>query len=320
MDSASPAGCGSDSECADTIDCTADTCVIASGSCRHSPTPALCAAGESCNPMTGCEAGMPCATNADCADDDPCTTMELCDPAARVCTYRPLDGDGDEDPPRVCGGADCDDSRPDIYSGAAERCNAQDDDCDGTIDEAANGSCMAGQVCMTGACVCAPGTMSCGGACVDVSTDANHCGGCGRLCDGSCTGGTCACSSGRTWCGDRCVDTSTDARHCGSCTGLCAAGQECTGGSCSCGAGEISCSSACTDPLTDGSNCGECGVNCGGLSTSGSCVAGVCQFPSCPTMMVCAGRMACTFFDPLNCGSCGNRCPSGSACVRGGCL
>ena len=56
---AGPLGCTSDTECVDAVDCTTDTCVVATGDCRHVVTPALCGAGESCNPMTGCEIGAP---------------------------------------------------------------------------------------------------------------------------------------------------------------------------------------------------------------------------------------------------------------------
>src|SRR5437667_6101568 len=38
----------------------------------------------------------------------------------------------------VLGGGDCNDTDPFAFPGAAERCNAADDDCDGTIDEEAS--------------------------------------------------------------------------------------------------------------------------------------------------------------------------------------
>lgn len=61
----------------------------------------------------GCSSAPPpraCATTSDCADTDACTTNERCDPATRVCTSLPLDGDRDGFAPLICGGTDCDDS------------------------------------------------------------------------------------------------------------------------------------------------------------------------------------------------------------------
>lgn len=34
------------------------------------------------------------------------------------------------------GGADCDDANPEVFPGAAERCDGVDDDCDGVVDGA----------------------------------------------------------------------------------------------------------------------------------------------------------------------------------------
>lgn len=60
--------------------------------------------------------------------------------------YVDLDGDGFGDPARawtacdppegmVANGRDCDDLDPSIRPGAIERCNGEDDDCDGQVDE-----------------------------------------------------------------------------------------------------------------------------------------------------------------------------------------
>ncbi len=51
-----------------------------------------------------------------------------------------IDRDGDGDGPAAMGcGTDCDDSNPAIRPGVPERCNFIDDDCDGSVDEAATG-------------------------------------------------------------------------------------------------------------------------------------------------------------------------------------
>ncbi len=189
-----PPGCTSSAGCADAVHCTTDTCEVATGVCRHIPTPALCGTGQSCDPINDCVAGAACAGDPDCADTNACTTNERCDPAARVCVYQPLDGDGDGDPPRVCGGTDCDDSNASVYLGAAEACNGRDDDCDGTVDEGATAACGTREACVSGTCECVSGTTRCAGQCADLTSDPLNCGACGVYSGASCTSGVGACA------------------------------------------------------------------------------------------------------------------------------
>ena len=308
-----PPGCASDGNCDDAIDCTTDTCDIATGACRHIVTPALCGPGESCNPTSGCEGGRACGTDLDCADTDACTTMERCDPASRTCTYQPLDGDGDGDPPRVCHGTDCDDSRANVYGGAPERCDSLDNDCDGVIDEGATAACGAFEVCLSGACVCAPGAETCGGwTCHDLATDAANCGECASSCGaGTCGASTCNCRAGLTSCRDTtggsfCTDATVDRQNCGTCGTVCVGADvciagvcrscgghaepccggtscnatlTCTSAECRCPTGLTPCGSSCVDMQADREHCGGCDVRCtnidGGVTYSG-CVLGAC--------------------------------------------
>lgn len=317
------------------------------GVCRHIVTPALCAAGESCNPITGCEAGRACATDIDCADMDACTTDKRCDPAARVCTYRPLDGDGDGDPPRVCGGTDCDDSRADVFGGATEICDGIDNDCDGAIDDGASASCEALEVCTAGTCECAPGATTCGGRCTDLTSDSLNCGACYSSCDaGTCAASTCACTGGFMSCdsaagGSYCTDIVTSVSDCGGCGVRCALNQECADGTCRClTTGTTVCGGACVDTAVDSTNCGVCGRSCT-FDVRGvheTCTAGACvrcgdvgdpccdlsttgydclpDWSSCGTDHVCApcghaGEPCCEF---SNCASWDLACGSDGEC------
>src|SRR5208283_1881221 len=97
-------------------------------------------------------------------------------------------------------------------------------------------------------------------------------------------------------------------------------GTPCTSGSCG----------ACT-PTTctaQGANCGTISDGCGGQLNCGTCptgqtcggggVANVCG--GCPTGdVVCAGACVNTTNNPSNCGTCGNACAAGEACVAGVC-
>jgi hypothetical protein len=320
---AGPPGCTSDGDCIDDGDCTTDTCVIATGICRNTVTPALCAAGESCNPVTGdCEMGRACATDADCADTDACTTMERCDPAARVCTFQPLDGDMDGDPPRVCGGGDCDDSRSDISSLDGESCNSLDDDCDTRIDEDFNfdtdplncGACR--RTCVDG--ICAAGECACTGSdslctpsgrsafCTDLSTDSFNCGTCGRWCppDTGAGGGGTSCDGARPCpAGEGCFGS-----------GVCRPIIACVDSACACPGGTTACSGACVDRQTDINNCGTCGHICPATTT---CVAGSCVCTAGQTL--CDGFCSTTSEDELNCGGCRVLCGGeGSGVCTGG--
>ncbi|MBN1771445.1 MAG: hypothetical protein JXB32_09300 [Deltaproteobacteria bacterium] len=90
------------------------------------------------------------------------------------------------------------------------------------------------------ASACPPGYVECGGVCVDVTSNADHCGGCGLACpDGLvCNEGGCAssCSGTLTLCGTSCVDLSTHRMHCGACDHPCSdalqADGSCRSGSC----------------------------------------------------------------------------------------
>lgn len=99
--------------------------------------------------------------------------------------------------------------------------------------------CPAGWTCQTGECTTAPcdeGETACSRSCVDLATDGDHCGACGRYCATTeqCTGGACECLPGRTRCATGCEATLTDPMNCGECGRVCTAPTaNCRAGVCS---------------------------------------------------------------------------------------
>ena len=82
--------------------------------------------------------------------------------------------------------------------------------------------------------VCRSGRTACGGDCVDLTSDPEHCGACNSPCGGgqSCANAQCTCPAGETFCAGTCVDTASDPAHCGACGQACAGGESCQQGSC----------------------------------------------------------------------------------------
>jgi len=183
---------------------------------------------------------------------------------------------------------------PEIES-SAERCDALDNDCDGTADEG-DGLCASGQVCDRGVCVepcfeggCSDGQVCAGGRCVDPGCETLECpdgqrcvdGHCAAACDGVMCPGGLSCRGGR--CLDLCARlTCDDCTVCdeGMCVprcsfAACAAGETCTS------------SGACIESACDGVTCGS-----GEVCRGGSCVD------------ACSGAV----------------CPRGESCMHGECV
>jgi hypothetical protein len=223
--SAGSGGCQNASDCADAFACTLDYCVA--GACSHAPGPnsgaTACPVGQYCDAAQGCVASPVCSTTAQCEQQlgsDACKVNIACDAASATCKFDGLDKDADQHPPIVCGGDDCDDSEPAVHGGQSESCDGKDNDCDGSIDDGA--TCSGNASCQ------------CGGICVDLSSDAAHCGSCNKACPtgGSCVASACVCPSGTSDCGTSCANTQTDANHCGACNNKCNTGASCSAGKC----------------------------------------------------------------------------------------
>jgi hypothetical protein len=119
---------------------------------------------------------------------------------------------------------------------------------------------------------------TCGGdACVDLQTDAQHCGTCDNACPAgvTCSAGSCVCPDGQDLCDGACIDTQSDPQNCGGCGSPCAPDEVCWMGVCADTCAELTdCDGACVDTQTDSANCGSCGNACDGGS---ACVMGGCD-------------------------------------------
>ncbi|MEM9074209.1 MAG: MXAN_6577-like cysteine-rich protein, partial [Myxococcota bacterium] len=162
----------------------------------------------------------------------------------------------------------------------------------------------------------------CGAACVDVTTDRNHCGGCGMACAAGdvCTLGVCeACSDDLVECAGVCRDLQTDSEHCGACGVVCAAGSACVAGTCEtpCEPAQTRCDGVCTDLATDADNCGACGNDC---EADESCVLGVCEAGCAPAETECGGACVDLQTSAMHCGACDDPCDDGDTCTGGECI
>ncbi len=269
----------------------------------------------------------------DCEGSPPCDN-----PAADP------DGDGWVNEPEGCG------DDPDRNPGAAEICNAVDDNCNGLINESMReGYACAFQGIGTR---CASGEEAVDGYCEnDLRTSLEHCGACAMDCnpedpvldstfadacvDGNCQcGSSPACGGNERCCDGGCANLLTDMDHCGFCGVRCnpAQADSCNNGSCACGNGpacsgsDICCGGQCVNVQIDPDNCGGCGSVCGSQGTTRTCSAGLCAcqsgFTRCPGDTTPTSCLTELSNNSNNCGACGARCGSnGTArqCVGGAC-
>ncbi len=182
---------------------------------------------------------------------------------------------------------------------------------------------------------CAADLTRCGETCVDLASNASHCGACGRVCDiphatARCEASVCrlaTCDDGFADCNgdpaDGCeVDLLTDRSHCGTCATACTfahAAATCEGGACVMGACEAPfadcdgrADDGCeVDTARDAANCGACALQCsldGARSTV--CATGACAIGACATGRAdCDGTASngCEVTldnDRANCGAC----------------
>jgi len=139
----------------------------------------------------------------------------------------------------------------------------------------------------------------------------------------------------RGFCEDPVGFTSPDAGETSADTPLACIGTVCPAPYATCG--DIAAPLCSTNLMNDSDNCGGCGVSCGRaeelelLRMTSRCSDGACAFecifvPGRPERLFrdCNGTIddGCeidVFSDAENCGACGNACPAGVRCIRGGC-
>jgi hypothetical protein len=267
--------CTVGSQCASGV-CSAGTCqapTCTDGVKNGNETGIDCGGGFPC---PACSNGQGCIVNGDCQSGS--CVGGVCQGACPrgqilcggVCTNIQTDANNCG----ACGAVCSQNNGTESCSGGActvTSCNQGFGNCDGNpangcetnvlTDRGNCGKC--GNVCPTppnavpactsGACgiaACNPGFADCDGnpanGCeVNIQTDPNNCGGCGKACGlpnavPACTAGTCmiaACKPGFADCdgnpANGCeVNTQTDNNNCGACGNVCSAGTNCHSGSC----------------------------------------------------------------------------------------
>jgi len=248
---------------------------------------------------TACLPGDVCPDGALC---DVVTTggqeFRICVPDDGVCSVC-VDEDGDlHGLGSDCMGTDCDDTRDDVYEGAAELCDERDNDCDGFVDEG-----------------------------FDLDTDPDHCGACGEVCEldnaiAVCREGRCEVGACETDYGDCDEDPEngceTDLAAPGSC-GACIEAGGTPGTSCgTCDTGTWICGddgrTTCEGDRGEAAlnECGGCAVLEGAIGAPcGTCDSGGLACEDDGEALVCEGDLG---DDALT--ACG-ACPTEDACAPG---
>ncbi|EPX61749.1 Fibrillin-1 precursor [Cystobacter fuscus DSM 2262] len=158
-----------------------------------------------------------------CADIDECASnTDNCD-AHATCTNTP-------------GGFTC--ACEAGYSGDGTTCTDVDECASNTDTCDAHATCTNTTGGFT--CACNAGYTGDGSTCTDIDecTEPTTCAS-AQTCTNTPGSYTCTCEAPRTACGNACVNTTSDAAHCGGCGKACGEGQSCVGSSCVGGGGSL---------------------------------------------------------------------------------
>jgi hypothetical protein len=215
-------------------------------------------------------------------------------------------GTGPGNPGRCCRGAVCTEGQ---LGGGTCVCPEHLQACRGScVDSASNREacgpnceiCPDDADCCEGAC-CREGQRCCDGKCTDLTSDNDHCGGCGQFCP-----------QGLTCCDARCRAFADDPRHCGGCGKACGENETCVNSACVCRPGYADCGDGiCRSLRGDPRNCGRCDRACG---FGQACRGGRCKCTG-PYARTCAPR------EPFRCGLPEDRlCAGEQECCQGACI
>ena len=168
--------------------------------------------------------------------------------------------------------------------------------------------------------------------CTDLSTNVNHCGACGNVCQLANAVPKCAppgacevqdCNPGYGNCdlnhANGCEAKLDTDQNCMNCGVACTSGKVCVAGGCGCPDGKTDCLTACADVQSDPAHCGLCGNAC---DVGQVCAQGQCSSECLGATTECGGACVDTSIDGDNCGACGIKCSAvmGSAkCTSGLC-
>ncbi len=320
---------------------------------------------------SGCSAGQACSFVSTGASGEwipECGAAGL-QQEGEPCTRRYLPRESDCAPEFVCQGFQgvpalchrkCDTAHPcplsgqrclDVDNNGLTFCYAPRDACSTSGQQ-----CPAGRVCTSNQglarCVCAPGLVEQGGACVCVpQCSGKACGddGCGGSC-GACGALQSCNASNQCVCAPQCSGKTCGPDGCGGSCGACQSGQACStagrcacqpsctgktcgsdgcGGSCGTCAGTNVCSTAgqcqACQPSCSGKSCGPdgCGGTCGTCSGTQLCASGQCQACDPVSQLGCAVGERCRWNGTapqcttvIGTGTQGAQCSSDSSCAK----
>lgn len=308
--------CGADDGCG-------GRCV---GACSN-PFSVCDALTATCNCTPRCTADTPCGDPDGCGgtcNEGGCMPGFSCDATRRTCVCMPHCPPVEEfanvacgqSVPNLCeGGPSCGTGTRCAMMGQhcneMGRCVADEEPPDGGMEDG-GGMNDGGD----GGGGCPGGRTDCGGSCIDLQTNRNHCGACDNRCpaETTCTAGVCTCPGTGTLCDGRCVNTQSENSHCGACGNACPALSSCTGGMCSCvphcdtDPSLVECGMDVPNACPGGPACGR-GTRCASGSLCDPMTRRCVCIPLCPPGVRCGVSDGCG-------GTCIGSCNTGEACAR----